>query len=501
MIQPVSAIIDGRTITAAAGPPIAVIDPASADTIVTIAEADEALVDRAVQSARRAFAQDAWQQTDVEAREALLRACADRIDAAGDELARIETANTGIPLAQVRDRQVARASRNFRFFADYIGQSAGELYEQDANYLTFVRREPVGVAALIAPWNAPIALGSMKIAAAVAFGNSCVIKPSEQAPLGVCRLVELLQEILPPGLVNLVVGRGATTGDRLVRHEEINLVSFTGGTATGRMIMAAAGQGLKPVTMELGGKSANIIFDSADFEQALDAALLGIFTANGQQCLAGSRILVQRGIADRFIEAFVARARAIRIGHPLEPETELGPLISRRHLEHVLSFVPEAGRTDVRLLTGGRRAAGFAKGYYIEPTAVLLDRIEDRICQDEIFGPFAAFTIFDTAEEAYRLANGTRFGLVSYVWSQDIATIMEAQDRLSSGIVWCNTPMTRELRAPFGGFGDSGVGAEGGRACEAFYTRQKTVSIPRRPLKLGKLGRLEDPIREAAMRD
>ena len=491
MIQPISAISDGKTTTTAAGVPIAVVDPATEETIVTIAEADDALVDQVVTAARRAFEDGPWRRMDVEARQAMLRACADRIDASTDVLAALETANTGIPFAQIRSRQVPRASYNFRFFADYIGQSTAELYEQDPNYLTFVRREPVGVAALIAPWNAPIALGSMKIAAAIAFGNSCVIKPSEQAPLGINRLVELLQEVLPPGVVNLVNGRGATTGDRLVRHGAVNLVSFTGGTATGRAIMAAAGQGLKPVTLELGGKSANIIFDSADFEQALDAALLSIFTTNGQQCLAGSRILVQRGIADRFIEAFVARTRTLKIGHPLEPGIELGPLASRRHLDHVLSFVPDPGRDDVRLLTGGRRAAGFDRGNYIEPTAVLVDHIGDRICQDEIFGPFAAFMIFDTAEQAYKLANGTRFGLVSYVWSQDISTIMEAQDRLSSGIVWCNTPMMRELRAPFGGYGDSGVGAEGGRACETFYTRQKTVSIPRRPLTQRKLGTLD----------
>ncbi len=486
-IPAVSAIIDGETITTASGAPIVVIDPATEEAIVEIAEADDALVDRAVDAARRAF-EGPWRRMDVEARQAALRACADRIDATTDELAALETANTGIPIGQVRDRQVARAAYNFRFFADYIGQATSELYEQDPNYLTFVRREPVGVAALIAPWNAPIALGSMKIAAAIAFGNACIIKPSEQAPLGVDRLVKLLQEVLPTGLVNLVNGRGATTGDRLVRHEQVDLVSFTGGTATGRAIMAAAGQGLKPTTLELGGKSANIIFDSADFEQALDAALLSIFTTNGQQCLAGSRILVQRGIADRFIEAFVARAKALRIGHPLADGTEIGPLASRRHLDHVLGFVPTPDRAGVRVLAGGRRAPGFDRGNYIEPTVVTVADIGDRICQDEIFGPFAAITTFDTAEEAYALANGTRFGLVSYVWSQDIATIMEAQDRLSSGIVWCNTPMMRELRAPFGGYGDSGVGAEGGRACDAFYTRQKTVSIPRRPLGLRKLG-------------
>ncbi len=303
------------------------------------------------------------------------------------------------------------------------------------------------------------------------------------------RLVELLQGAgLPAGVVNLVNGRGHTTGDRLVRHDAVNVVSFTGGTVTGRVIMAAAGQGLKPAPMELGGKSANLVFDDAEFDQALDAALLGIFTTNGQQCLAGSRILVQRGIADRFVEAFVARARALRIGRPRDPATEIGPLASRRQRDHVLGFVPAPGRGDARLLAGGRRAAGFERGFYVEPTVVAVTDIADRICQEEIFGPFAAISVFDTPDQAYALANGTRFGLVSYVWSQSVATVMAAQERLASGVVWCNTPMMRELRAPFGGFGNSGIGAEGGRACEAFYTRAKTVSMPRRPLRLRKLG-------------
>ena len=477
-----SAIVDGESVRDD-GTPLAVIDPASEEVIAEIAEAGLELVGRAVASARRAFDEGIWRNQSVEARQAVLRACADAIDAAHDELADLECANTGIPLGQIKGRQIARAAYNFRFFADFIGQSATPLYDQDPAYLTYVRREPVGVAALIAPWNAPIALGSMKIAAAIAFGNSCVIKPSEQAPLGVARMVDLLQPLLPPGVVNLLNGRGHTTGDALVRHSGVDLVSFTGGTATGRAIMAAAGEGLKPATMELGGKSANIIFADADFDRALDAALVGIFTTNGQQCLAGSRILVQRPIAAQFIEAFVARARALRIGHPRDAATELGPLASRKHRDHVLSFAPGA-----RVLTGGRAAPGFERGFYVEPTVVQVDDPMDRICQDEIFGPFAAITIFDTAEEAWALANSTRFGLVSYVWSQDIAVAMAAQERLHSGVVWINTPMFRELRAPFGGYGDSGVGAEGGNACEAFYTRQKTISIPRAPVPVRRIG-------------
>ncbi|MGF7149934.1 acyl-CoA reductase-like NAD-dependent aldehyde dehydrogenase [Sphingomonas zeicaulis] len=487
MTEVITALVAGETITTGDAP-IPVINPADDSLIAELPEADGATVDRAVAAARRAFDDGAWRKMAVDKRQAVLRRCAELIDGAADELADIETANTGIPRSQLRNRSILRAADNFRFFADYIGQSVGDLYEQNPDYLTFVRREPVGVAALISPWNSPLALGSMKIASSIAFGNSCVLKPSEQAPLGISRLVALLGEAgLPEGVVNLVNGRGATTGDRLIRNPGVDVVTFTGGTPTGRVIMRTAGELLKPATVELGGKSANIIFDDADFEAAVDGALLGIFTNNGQQCLAGSRILVQRGIADRFIEAFVERTRKIRVGDPLDLSTEIGPLVSQRHMQHVLSFVPEAGSGDA-LLTGGRRAPQFERGCYVEPTVVRASSNDARVCQEEIFGPFAALIVFDTDEEAYRIANASRFGLVSYVWSQSIARIMEAQERIEAGIVWCNTPMMRELRAPFGGYKDSGVGADGGAACEAFYTRQKTVTIPRRPIALKKLG-------------
>jgi acyl-CoA reductase-like NAD-dependent aldehyde dehydrogenase len=468
---------------------LSIINPATEEVITEVEEADAAAVGQAVDAAHQAFMHGPWRKMSVDARQAVLRHCAHTLVDHADELARIETDNTGIPLVQARDRHVLRAAYNFNFFADYIGQTSGAVYDQTADYLTWVVREPVGVAGLISPWNAPIALGSMKIAAAIAFGDSCVIKPSEQAPLGLMRLVELLNQAgVPRDVVRLVNGRGEITGEALVRHPLTAAISFTGGTAAGRQILSTAGSLLKPATMELGGKSANIIFASADYERALDAALLSIYSNNGQQCLAGSRILVQRPIAKRFIDDFVTRTKGLRIGSPLDAATELGPLASRRHLEHVLSFTPQADGQGVQLLTGGRRAQGFERGYYVEPTVVLLTDQGHRICQEEIFGPFAALSIFDTAEEAYALANGTRYGLVSYVWSQDVDTLAEAQQALTSGVVWCNTPMMRELRAPFGGVKDSGLGAEGGQACEALYTRAKTISTPRRPLPIRKLG-------------
>ncbi|MFT4025998.1 MAG: aldehyde dehydrogenase [Novosphingobium sp.] len=483
-----TAIIDAERVTGT-GAPIRVVDPSTEEILAEVPEAEDALVDRAVASARAAFERGEWSRAGVEQRQAVLRACADAIDAAADAIAGIECANTGIPYAQVRHGQVGRAAGNFRFFADYIGQTASELYEQHPQYLTYVRREPVGVAALISPWNSPLALGSMKVASAIAFGNSCVLKPAEQDPLGLTLLIETIQGAgLPPGVVNLVNGFGASVGDRLVRHPDIDCMSFTGGTRTGRIIMSAAGANLKPSIMELGGKSANIVFDDADFETALDGALIGIFTNNGQQCLAGSRVLVQRGIYQQFVEAFVERARRVRVGDPRDPATEVGPLATRQHYDHVMSFVPEAGDAGARILAGGGRAEGFARGFYFQPTIAEVDSNAHRLCQEEIFGPFAAIMPFDSDEDAYRIANESRFGLVGYAWSRDVARVMEAQERISAGTIWCNTPMVRDLRAPFGGYRESGVGAEGGRAAEAFYTRAKAVSIPRRPLTLRKLG-------------
>lgn len=483
-----TAIIDAERITGT-GRPIEVVDPSTEATIAALPEADDALVDRAVTSARAAFERGEWSRASVEQRQTVLRACADAIDAAADRIADVECANTGIPYAQVRSGQVVRAAGNFRFFADYIGQMTAELYEQDPNYLTYVRREPVGVAALISPWNSPLALGSMKVASAIAFGNSCVLKPAEQDPLGLTMLVETIQGAgLPAGVVNLVNGFGASVGDRLVRHPDVDCVSFTGGTRTGKIIMSAAGANLKPSIMELGGKSANIIFDDADFDAALDGALIGIFSNNGQQCLAGSRVLVQRGIYQQFVEAFVARTRKVRVGDPRDPATEVGPLATRQHYEHVMSFVPAIGDSGARILAGGGRTPGFERGFYFQPTIVEVDSNAHRLCQEEIFGPFAAIMPFDSDEDAYRIANESRFGLVGYAWSRDIGRVMAAQERISAGTIWCNTPMFRDLRAPFGGFRESGVGAEGGRAAEAFYTRQKAVSIPRRPLNLRKLG-------------
>lgn len=483
----VTSFIDGEFLPAADGHRIPVFYPGSGAVVSELREADAVEVDRAVRSARRAFDHGEWRGMAIEQRQAILTAVHDAILANADELAHLETLNTGIVMREVRQRHILRAAYNFKFFVEAISQQPGEAWTQNRDYLTIVTRAPVGVAALIAPWNAPLALASMKIAAAIAFGNTCVLKPSEQTPLSLARLVEVIHQAgVPAGVVNLVNGRGGVTGQALVDHPEVDLVAFTGGTQTGRTIMQAAGRRLKPASVELGGKSANIIFADADLERALDGALLGIFSNNGQQCLAGSRILVQDSIFDDFVDAFVARARRLKVGDPMAADTELGPIASARHRDHVLSYVKIAEDQGARLLTGGRAIDG--DGYFMEPTAVLAADNASRVCQEEIFGPFAAFLKFGSREEAAAIANQSDFGLVGYAWTQNLNTALWVSQNVRAGVMWVNTPLMRELRAPFGGMKDSGIGRDGAAASQGFFTEEKTTTIPLSDVPLRKLG-------------
>ena len=488
-VDTISSYIDGQWRTERAGHTLEVVSPATEAVVATLREADGDEVDAAVSAARRAFDAGTWSRASVADRQRVLYRIHDLIVAHKDELARRECTNTGIPIKQVLGRHVDRAAHNFAFFAEYIGQAADGVFDQHPDYLTFVRHEPVGVAALIAPWNAPLALACMKIAGAIAFGNSCVVKPSEFTPLEFVPLMDLFgQAGLPDGVVNMVNGRGHVTGQALVDHPGIDAIAFTGGTETGRRIGQAAGRGLKALVTELGGKSANIIFADADLDRALDGALVGIFSNNGQQCLAGSRILIQRPIADAFIDRFVERTRRLSVGDPFDEATEIGPLITRAHFDRVLGYADIARGEGAEVLTGGGRAEGFDRGYYVQPTVMRVPDNSLRVCQEEIFGPFAVIQPFDEPDEAFHIANDTRYGLVSYVWSESLGTVTQAMQRLRSGVVWINTPMTRELRAPFGGFKDSGTGRMGGEASRRLFTEEKTVTLPTRTFPIAKLG-------------
>ena len=470
------------------GMELPVFYPATGQQVSILVEDAYDDVDKAVMSARTAFDKSCWRKQSVEKRIEILENCRKVILDNLDELARLECLATGLIFREIKGFHLQRAAYNFLFFAQYISQAHGERFDNTAGYLTLVNREPAGVIGLIAPWNAPLALATMKIAAAIAFGNCAVLKPSEQTPFSLVKLVTLLSEVLPPGVLNLVNGRGPITGSCLVAHPGVDRISFTGGTVTGRHVMMEAGKQLTPCSLELGGKSANIIFASADYQRALDGALIGIYSNNGQQCLAGSRILVEETIFDQFVEEFVERTKKIVVGDPLDDTTEIGPIASKQQMERILSFAETASQDGDKILVGGKRFSKYENGYFVEPTAVLARSNKSRACQEEIFGPFASFIPFKSEDEAIEIANDTEFGLVSYVWSDHMPTIMNVSESMRSGVVWINTPMMRELRAPFGGFKNSGVAREGGYSCEQFYTEDKTISLPKSPLTLKKFG-------------
>jgi acyl-CoA reductase-like NAD-dependent aldehyde dehydrogenase len=455
-----------------------------------VPHANEAGVDNAVHRARQTFERGEWRRMSAAERGAILSRAADAILAHSEELAVLHTLETGIPISQARTMHVPRCADNIRFFGELINSLAGESYEQTGRYLSIVTREPIGVGLLIAPWNAPLVLASMKLGACIALGNCMIVKPSEYAPLSVLRLVELLHEAgVPQDVVQVVTGSGATTGQALVAHPGIDAVGFIGGTTTGKQIMASAAGSLKKVGLELGGKSANIVLDSADFERAVDGSLMGIFAGNGEQCLAGSRILVEDGIADRFIEAFISRVRNLRIGDPFEAETEIGPLAFAAHYSRVLGFA-ETARSDsqYKVLAGGDRPDGFDRGYYFTPTVAETTDNAAGLCQQEIFGPFVMIQRVANLDEALACANDSDFGLVSYIWSNDLPSVMRARRQLRAGTVWVNTPMARDLRAPFGGYKQSGIGRDGLPGSIELFTEEKTTMIPQDPLTLPKLG-------------
>jgi acyl-CoA reductase-like NAD-dependent aldehyde dehydrogenase len=467
-----------------------VVNPATEDVVAHLSEADAAETARAVDAAHASWQSGVWARKPLQERRRVFHRIVALTHAHIDELAQLECLNSGLPLGYLRQRQLPRITRNFDFFADWLSQNVEKAGLTDQDYLRFVVREPAGVAALISPWNAPLALASTKIAAALAFGNSCVVKTAETTPLAVARFMDILAEAgVPAGVVNLVNGRGSVTGDALVRHPAVRVVSFTGGTQTGRAIAAAAAPGLKRVDLELGGKSANIVTVSANLDDALDGALTSIYTNNGQQCFAGSRILLERAIADEFIARFVERAQAIRVGDPLDMATEVGPLSNATHHARVCSFIELARQDGGTLLCGGKRPAHVGdKGYYLEPTAFLMPSNAARVCQEEIFGPFAVFQVFDHFDEALAIANDSEYGLAAYLWSNDLEQTHRAARELQAGVVLVNSPMLLDLRFPFGGYKSSGVGREGIDGMRHFYTEEKTVAVALKRPAMARLG-------------
>jgi len=456
--------------------------PGSGDALFELQEDGVDVVAAAASCARETFESGVWSGLPVVERQRIFRAIAGLIREHADLLALEECLCAGLPSSHLASRQVPRAADNFEFFADYIGVMAGETFQQMAAYQTVVTRQPAGVAALFAPWNAPLALASMQIASAIAFGNTCVLKPSEFTPLSMLRLVALIEKGgCPPGVVNLVNGRGEITGNALAESAHVARIAFTGGGVTARKVMSAAAQNLTPVHFELGGKSANIIFEDADLDRAIDGSLVNIFSNSGQICIAGSRILVQRTVADLFIEQFVSRTKALRVGDPMDTSTEVGPMTFAAHRDRVLSSIERAKAEGAELLCGGSAVSG-TTGYFVEPTVFRVDSNALSICQEEVFGPVVTIQVFDNDDEAIEIANDSRFGLVGYCWTESLARAQTFQSAIDAGTLWINTPLARDLRAPFGGFKESGIGRDGPRQAAEFFTEEKaTISALGKP--------------------
>ncbi|HLI27336.1 MAG TPA: aldehyde dehydrogenase [Chloroflexota bacterium] len=470
--------IDNQWVEAASGRTFEDVNPATEQVLAHIAEADASDVDRAVRAARRAFDEGPWPRLRAAERAALLRRVGELILQHQDELVQLESLDTGKPVRESRALDVPRSAHNFIFFAEYSTKVTSEAVNQDGQYLHYELRDPVGVAALITPWNFPLLLATWKIGPCLAAGNTCVVKPASVTPLTALRLAELVAEAgLPEGVFNVVTGPGATVGTALVSHPGVNLVSFTGETVTGQQIMAAAAPGLKRVSFELGGKAPNLVFASADLDAAVAGSLRSAFFNQGEVCLATPRFLIEERIYDQFLEKFVAAARALRLGDPLDPATEMGPLVSKSHYERVRGYIQLGREEGAALVTGGERPEGLARGYFLQPTVFTQVRPDMRICREEIFGPVVSVQPFRSEEEAVRLANDTPYGLDATIWTNDLKQAHRVAARLVVGTVWVNCWFVRDLRVPFGGAKASGIGREGGKYSWEFYTEAKNVCI------------------------
>jgi aminomuconate-semialdehyde/2-hydroxymuconate-6-semialdehyde dehydrogenase len=456
------------------------IDPATGQTAAQVPDSDARDVERAVQAAAKAFPN--WSRTSVAERSRLLLAIAERIEANLDRLAQAECVDTGKPLRLAKAVDIPRAASNFRFFATAILHTHTETYRTDNVALNYTLRQPRGIAGLISPWNLPLYLFSWKVAPALATGNTAVAKPSELTPTTAHLLAEICQEVgLPSGVLNVVHGYGTKIGAAIVGHPAIKTISFTGGTATGAAIAKAAAPLFKKVTLELGGKNPNIIFADADPDEVLKMTLRSSFENQGEICLCGSRVFVEASAYPSFVERFVAQARRLKVGEPLDPATDQGALISKAHLEKVMSYLRLAQEEGGHILCGGGPPETLPErcrhGYFLQPTVLVDLDVDCRVNQEEIFGPVVTITPFRTEDEVVRYANATPYGLSCSLWTRDLARAHRLAEKIDSGTIWVNCWLLRDLRTPFGGMKSSGVGREGGDEALRFFTEPKNVCI------------------------
>ncbi|MET0740767.1 MAG: aldehyde dehydrogenase [Candidatus Nanopelagicales bacterium] len=465
-------VIDGQEVESVSGARFPDVDPWTQEAYAEVALGDAADAARAVAAARRAFGEGPWPRMGFAERGALIHGFADLLDAHASDLAMADTRDMGKPITDSRGKDAPRTALNFRFFADHARLSTSHAYPMDTGHHAYARHEPAGVAVAIAPWNFPMMLESWKVAPALAWGNTVVLKPAEDTPASATLMARLALEAgFPPGVFNVVHGFGPdSVGAALTSHRGVDRITFTGESGTGRVIAAAAAANLVPVSFELGGKGANLVFDDADLDNALDWSLRAIFLNAGQVCLSGSRLYVQQGIYREFVDRFVAGAKEMVVGDPKDASTQIGPLASAEHFKKVSSYVDAIDSEGGRMLTGG-----LGDGWVVQPTVVEGMPQSSRLVQEEIFGPFVVVQPFDSEDEAVRLANDTRYGLNAMVFTENLSRAHRVSAALRAGTIWVNCFFIRELRAPFGGFGDSGVGREGGDYSREFFTEPKAV--------------------------
>ncbi len=469
--------IDGKFVDAESGETMATLNPHDNSEIAQIAMAGHADVDKAIHAAQRAYPK--WSRMAAMDRGRILLKLADLIEANAEQLALLESLDTGHPIRDSRILDVPRTAVTYRYFGGMADKFQGDVVPVEAGFLNYVSREPLGVVGQVVPWNFPLMFTSWKMAPALAAGNCVVLKPAEITPLSSLRIAELMAEAgMPDGVVNILPGLGQVAGQYIAEHPEIAKIAFTGSTATGRRIVQASAGNLKKVQLELGGKGANIVFEDAFLPAAINGAAWAIFHNQGQACIAGARLVLHESIADEFLEKFTALAKSIRLGNPLDPNTEMGPLTSQMHRDRVLSYVDIARQEGGEVLSGGKAPGGdLSAGCYVEPTIVRAKSTHDRIAQEEVFGPFVTVLTFKTDEEALAIANGTEYGLGAGLWTRNLQRAHLMAREIKSGMVWINCYKRVNPGSPFGGMGQSGYGREMGFDVMREYTQAKSVWV------------------------